>query len=673
MKTLAVSSSSIGRWLMTLVLAAFVISDAFAAGRRALTVDDFARLRAVDEPEFSPDGEWLAYSLQTTDVAADKRSTDIWLARWRDGAARQLTFTGESESTPRWSPDGRWLAFLSDRGSEKEITQLWSLSLAGGDAEVLTKFPGSVEDYAISPDGRQVALIVNDPEDDKPLVEGTKTSKPIVINRFYFKEDITGYLGERRKHLYLLDLQTRETTRLTPGNFDEQLPSWSPDGKQIAFVSKRSPDPDRDDVYGIYVIAPKVGATPRLLTTYQGSSPERATSPLWSRDGKQLVYVAGGDPKLLFYAGYGLAVVDVGTGVVRQLTRQLDRNVEQPQWSRDGRSLIAIIEDNGTTQLIRVPMNGGEIRRLTHELHNITALTVAANERIAVRRSMPQFPDEIHAFHNGTYRDLTRQNAALLAELRLAEVTGSEAISRDGTRIGGFVVKPLDYEQGRKYPTILRIHGGPVSQFTHGFSFEWQLLAAKGYAVLAANPRGSSGRGEAFSKAIFADWGNLDAQDVIAHIDLAISNGLADPARLGLGGWSYGGILTNYVIAQDSRFKAATSGSSISNALAGYGTDMYVREYEMELGTPWANRDGWLKISDPFLHADRIKTPTLFLCGTDDFNVPLLNSEQMYQALRSLNIPTQLIIYPGQYHGLTKPSYLRDRFERYLDWYARYL
>jgi dipeptidyl aminopeptidase/acylaminoacyl peptidase len=202
---------------------------------------------------------------------------------------------------------------------------------------------------------------------------------------------------------------------------------------------------------------------------------------------------------------------------------------------------------------------------------------------------------------------------------------------------------------------------------------EWQLLAASGNAVVAANPRGSSGRGEAFSKAIFADWGNKDVEDVVAAVDHALASGIGDPERLGIGGWSYGGILTNYVIARETRFKAATSGAGISNILAGYGTDMYVRDYEAELGPPWVKPDVWIKLSYPFLHADRITTPTLFLCGEKDFNVPLLNSEQMYQALRSLGRDTQLVIYPGQYHGLTRPSFVRDRYERYLAWYAGHL
>ena len=234
-------------------------------------------------------------------------------------------------------------------------------------------------------------------------------------------------------------------------------------------------------------------------------------------------------------------------------------------------------------------------------------------------------------------------------------------------------MRPIGYRAGTRVPAVLKIHGGPVYQFSNEFDMEWQLLAAEGFAVVAANPRGSSGRGEKFSTAIWADWGNKDGQDVLAAVDYAVAAGVADPGRLGVGGWSYGGILTNQVIARDRRFKAAISGAGQSNALAGYGTDQYVREYEAELGTPWANPEAYTRVSFPFFHADRIVTPTLFLCGERDFNVPLLNSEQMYQALRSLGRETELVIYPGEYHEIRKPSYRRDRLQRYLDWYGRYL
>jgi dipeptidyl aminopeptidase/acylaminoacyl peptidase len=245
--------------------------------------------------------------------------------------------------------------------------------------------------------------------------------------------------------------------------------------------------------------------------------------------------------------------------------------------------------------------------------------------------------------------------------------------SSDGTPLEGFLVRPLDYQPGQRYPTILRLHGGPVYQFSHEFMADWQVYAAQGYAVVAANPRGSSGRGFEFARAIYADWGNVDVADVLATVEHAIALGVADPARLGVGGYSYGGILTDYVIARDTRFPAALAGAGAGNFLGLYGHDMYVREYELELGPPWAARTAWERLSFPFLEAGRITTPTIFYCAGADDNVPCLGSEQMYQALRSRGVPTQLVIYPDQHHSLTVPSYLRDRMQRHLDWYGRWL
>jgi dipeptidyl aminopeptidase/acylaminoacyl peptidase len=269
-------------------------------------------------------------------------------------------------------------------------------------------------------------------------------------------------------------------------------------------------------------------------------------------------------------------------------------------------------------------------------------------------------------------RPISRQNDDWLAGVALAPAEETKSRSADGTEIHGFLVHPPGAAPGRR-PAILRIHGGPVGQFENAFDAEWQWLAANGYLVIAANPRGSSGCGEEFQRGIWADWGHRDVEDVLSAVDDAVARGLADPDRLGVGGWSYGSMLTNYVIASTPRFKAATSGAGSSNALAEYGTDQYIREYEQELGTPWKNLDAYLKVSFPFLHADRISTPTLFLCGDADFNMPLINSEQMYQALRSLGVPAELVIYPGQHHGLRRPSFVRDRLERYAAWYDRFV
>jgi dipeptidyl aminopeptidase/acylaminoacyl peptidase len=651
--------------------------DAQTPEKRAITLDDLAAIKETSDPQISPDGQWVAYTVTSFDLKEDRKTSDLWMTSWDGGRSLQLTHSPESESAPRWSPDGRYLAFISNRGTENEIDQLWLMNRAGGEAEKITDFKGSVADYAWSPDGKKLALIVKDPDpeaqDEKSKEK--KTPKPIVIDRFQFKLDETGYLGKLRQHLYLFDLATRKAEILTPGAFDEMFPAFSPDGSRIAFVSKRGKDPDRDDNYDIYVIDAKSGAEARQLTTYAGAdcNPDWASPPAWSPDGRQIAYVRGGDPKLIYYAVYQLAVISVAGGEPRLLAPALDRNMTNPQWSDDGSRIYFLLEDDRAIHLARVSSSGGQVERALGGRREVSDFDLGAGDKLAVLSSSPHQPAEVFALDAKGPRQLSHQNTELMSRLKLGAVEEISFKSKDGTAINGFLVKPPDYQPGKKYPVILRIHGGPVWQFYNNFSFDWQVYAARGYAVVAANPRGSSGRGESFSKAIYADWGNRDVEDVLAAVDYAMAQGIADADRLGVGGWSYGGILTNYVIARDPRFKAATSGAGASNILAGYGTDMYIREYERELGQPWRSADTWIKLSYPFLHADRIKTPTLFLCGEKDFNVPLLNSEQMYQALRSLGVDTQLVIYPGEYHEIAKPSYLRDRLERYLAWYDKYL
>ncbi|MDQ3224978.1 MAG: S9 family peptidase, partial [Gemmatimonadota bacterium] len=521
-------------------------------------------------------------------------------------------------------------------------------------------------------------LIVSDPAPDTTASDTAlkTTPRPIVLNRFQFKEDETGYLDHRRDHLYLFDLSTRKAELLTPGDYNEAAPAWSPDSRSIAFVSKRRPEFDRTNNWDLYLVEARGGASPRQLTTFEGPDLDPqwgGRAPSWSPDGKQLAYVQGGPLKLIYYAGQKLAVVPAVGGPARILTPALDRNVLSPVWSADGASILFLLEDDRVTNVASVPAGGGQVAQLTRGRGLVSDLSVGPGGKVAVLASTPAVPAEVFAIDGGTLRRLSRQNDDWLGGVRLAPVEEISFKSRDGTPIHGFLVRPLDYRAGARVPAVLKIHGGPVYQFSNEFDLEWQLLAAEGFAVVAANPRGSSGRGEKFSTAIWADWGNKDGQDVLAAVDHAVAAGVADPGRLGVGGWSYGGILTNQVIARDRRFKAAISGAGQSNALAGYGTDQYVREYEAELGSPWTNPEVYTRVSFPFFHADRITTPTLFLCGDQDFNVPLLNSEQMYQALRSLGRETELVIYPGEFHEIRKPSYRRDRLQRYLDWYRRYL
>jgi len=635
---------------------------------RPFTPDDVLRLRDVREPRISPEGDWVAYTVSSADTAEDQNHHAVWMTSWDGTRTVRLTNSKQGESAPSWSPDGRWLAFLSSR--DDEHTQLWLLDRRGGEGRKVTTLQSDVDDYVWAPDGHRVALVAEDPDTAKP-----KTPAPIVIDRFQFKQDESGYLSKRRRHLYVVDIETGKATLLTPGDYDDLLPAWSPDGKSLAFVSKRRPDADRDNNWDVYVMEAVPGATPRQLTTFEGpdDDPDYESRPAWSPDGRSIAYLQGGPLKLIYYAVQKLAVVPAGGGAPRILTATLDRSVASPAWSADGSSLYFLLEDDRTVLLARVPANGGAVERLVSGPRVVSAFAAGRDGKVAVLASTPIAPAEVFAVEGTTLRPLSHQNAEWLTQVKLGTTEPISFKSRDGTPVNGFLVKPADFVPGKRYPTILRIHGGPVSQYRSEFDFQLQTLAGHGYVVVVANPRGSSGRGERYSTAIYADWGNKDAQDVLATVDYAVAQGVADPARLGVGGWSYGGILTNYVIAQDRRFKAAVSGAGISNILAGYGTDQYVREYEAELGVPWKTLDTWVKLSFPFLHADRIATPTLFLCGDKDFNVPLLNSEQMYQALRSTGVATQLVIYPGQHHGINKPTYRRDRMVRYLAWYDRFL
>jgi dipeptidyl aminopeptidase/acylaminoacyl peptidase len=662
---------------LSLILANVVFSQ---AAKRPIGLDDLARFKSVGDPQVSPDGKWVAYTVGTVDTEKDKRDTDLWMASW-DGADQiRLTSTAEtSESSPRWSPDNKYLAFITSRGDEaqkKQGAQVWLLNRAGGEAQQLTDIKGGVSDLAWSPDARRLVLVVHEPNpnDDPDKKDGwkRKTAPPVVIDRYHFKEDREGYLQPLHSHLVLFDVGSRKSETLTEGHYDEQAPAWSPDGRFIAFVSNRTVDPDRNADTNVYVVEASPGASPRQLTTYTGSDGGR---PSWSPDGKWIAYLQGEETKYSAYSENKLAIVPaVEEGQARVLTASLDRPVSgNIVWSSDSRSLVFTVADDRTSYVGKIPAAGGTVEKLTSGLRVVSSISRRDDGSFAMLSSTSTEAEEVFALENNRLRPITHHNDELLAGLQLATAESFTSHSKDGTEVHGILVKPASFVEKQKYPLILYIHGGPNGQDAHNFNFERQLFAANGYVVISVNYRGSSGRGAAYQKAIFADWGNKEVVDLLGAVDQMIASGIADPNRLGIGGWSYGGILTDYTIATDSRFKAAISGAGSALQTSMYGHDQYTRQYDTEIGPPWKAQDLWIKISYPFFHADRIKTPTLFLGGEKDFNVPVEGGEQMYQALRSLGIETQLVIYPGQYHTITMPSYQRDRLERYLAWYDKYL
>jgi dipeptidyl aminopeptidase/acylaminoacyl peptidase len=636
-------------------------------------------LQTVSDPRISPDGLWVAYTVTTPRRDGDKDDQDIWLVRWKGGESLQLTNTPASEHSARWSPEGKYIAFLSDRGGEKAGDQIWLLNRAGGEARQLSHLSGAISSFAWSPDG---ARIVCSAEVVPPEQAESDPPKPIVIDRLRFKSDDSGYLRAERTHLFLVDVSSGETTQLTDGTFDELQPAWSPDASRIAFISKRGEDTDASVNWDVYAMDAQPGAAPQALTTSPGTDgdPQEdwgSRAPAFSADGKHITYVAAGKPEDLWYSLMQVSSVPASGGDATLPTAKLDRNTLDPQWSTDGKWIYFRLEDDLSMVVARIRLKDGRIERLTPPGSVASEFDLGATRKarghLVVVQSTPNKPTELVAVEGKKLRTLTHHNDAWLNEVELAEARTIQFKSADETEIHGLMMLPSSSAPIGRKPTILRLHGGPVGQHQLEFDFDWQLMAANGYVIVAPNPRGSSGRGYEFQKALFAKWGTVDVPDILAAADYAVSVGIADPQRLGIGGWSYGAILTNYVISSDTRFKAATSGAGMGNMLSGYGDDQYVREWELELGLPWEQTDRWMQVSAPFLHANQIKTPTLFLVGAEDYNVPPIGAEQMYQALRRLGVPTQLVIYPGEHHGFSRPSFRVDRAQRYLEWYGRYL
>ena len=640
---------------------------------RFITLDDYLAIKTVSSPAVSPDGRHAAYVVREVDVDDDRRKASLWRVPLAGGSPQRLT-QGDSASAPAYSPDGRYLAFLSDRSDK---SQVWVLPTTGGEAFRITDVKQGVDAFDWAPDSMRLALVITDPdplEGVEPKTEADKAPRPIVVTRLQHKQDGKGYLNTRKSHLYVADAREALSsagarhatlTPLTWGTHDENNPAWSPDGSLIAFSSNRTNDPDANDNADIFTIQVNGGRI-----TQVSKDPGGDDNPVWSPDGKEIAFIhMPEDPPV--YATPRIWSAPAGGGQPHDWTATLDRHVgSEPRWARDGQSLYVALVDEGRTPIVRVSRGGQRVSTIDGDY---STFELSATHVVAIGGT-PTRPAELHAApaSGGTPVNLSNANEALFSTMRLAPAESIQFASADGTRIEGFFVKPADFDPSKKYPLIVRIHGGPVGQYTDSFAFEQHYLASLGYVVLFTNPRGSNGYGEAFCRAIFADWGNKDYLDVMAGVDHVVKMGFVDERRMGVGGWSYGGILTNYIITKNTRFAAAISGASEADMFSAFGYDDLQRWWRSELGLPWDQAELYRKLS-PIYEIAKIKTPTLVMCGEKDFRCPLPQSEQLYLALKTLGKETALIIYPGQSHSIRRPSYEVDRFRRYGFWYDKFL
>lgn len=637
--------------------------------KKGFDVDALLALLDVSEIAVSPEGEWVAYTVTGNDVTKDERTSIVWMAPFGGGDPVRMTSLASGADRPRWSPDGNYLAVLSDRRGDTD--QVWLLNRLGGDAQQLTSLPQGVNSFWWSPDSSRVLLSVDDPSPADLDKEERANPRPWVIDRLQFKEDYVGYLDRCRTHLHLIDLESRVVRQLTSGDFDDSEPAWSPDGHQIVFVSNRTEMPDRNRNTELWIIdVDDEEPVPRQLTESSAAD----TGPSWSPDGTHIVFTST-DPRVLSnYAIPRMTVIDVNTKQLTTFPEILETQAMAPRYSADGRRILAITEDRGQQNLIEVDVSAGTVVKLIEGEDTVSEISTNRNDQVAVLVSRPGAPDEVYRIDDGQLGQVTATNGELMQGIDTGEVREIHFSGSDGTALHGLVTFPPDFDKSRRYPGLLMIHGGPQAQFDFRFDWEAQILAAAGYVVVMPNPRGSWGFGQGFAMAIYRDWGGLDSEDVLASMDFAIEEGWVDPDRTGVLGWSYGGMITNHIITKTARFKAAITGASATLYMANYGHDQYQRWWEEELGLPWLpqNRDKWDRIS-PFFRLHNVTTPTLIVGGEDDWNIPIHNSEQLYIALKRQGVPTELVVYPEQGHAFDVPSYNKDLYTRYVDWFGRYL
>lgn len=741
---------------LLLVDTAAVAAQQAPTALRLLELADYYEMVRTGDIEASLDGRRVVFSRTRMDRVADASVTSLWEMSPSGSGLRRLVEPG---SHPRLSPDGSWLAYLQD-------SQVWLLPLNGGAPWRLTDLAEGVTDFAWSPDSDRIVLVSQESRAPGPtalpmpgaVAEPTATAKllapdppalaerrtlPWVVMRLQSRPHGIGYLSARRYHLFVADVPDHAAAplpvrRLTEGPQDGASPTWSADGRWIAFVSNRSEESAVGNKSEIWLVSPE-GGQPIRVTNSSGTE----AVPAWSPDSRFLAYrYTPDDPPL--YANSrlrmiglyppqgedddGSAPAELQIGEPQELTAEIDRPIASaPAWSSDRATIYVTIQDRGTVPLLQVSTGltrlgerrrgflGIGRRRAAPAVPAGTAGAIIAGPRVVgaftligdgsrvlAELSWGTEPAEIYAVATDAQRtavplrdpnahmrptalppavdlvQLTELNQRWRRTMRLAEPEPLRFSSGEETVIEGWLMRPLDAAEGARHALIVRLHGGPMDQFTWAFSWERQWLVAQGYAVLFLNPRGSSGYGQAFAHSLWTEWGGADLDDVLAGVDHLQQREAIDPERIGVGGSSYGGILTNYLIAKSGRFAAAISGASEPDNFAYYGTDELRRWFERELGLPYEPAvRGIYELLAPILAVDDIVTPTMFMLGENDWRAPASLSEGMFARLRRRMLDggpdTGLIIYPDDADPVGKPSFVIDRWRRYKAWFDRHL
>jgi len=631
-----------------------------------ITPNAIYEISNIGSPLVSPEGDWVLYTVSKADAQKDKNVAQLYMINKTGSETVSLTEQTKGVSNYQWSPEGKYISYLASGKEDKEETQLFLLDRRGGEPLQLTHIKGEISNYQWFKDGSKILFEIKDPSFADTAK--TKVRKPYEIDRYHFKADYEGYLDNRKTHLYLFDVKTKQLDTLTTGINNEIDAVVSNDGKWVAYASNVSANFDQNSNTDIFLVSTEKLAKPIQLTYYKGADHK----PIFSPDHTKIAFLrSSSEDAYDMYDLQQLGIIDIASKTDKVITKTYDLSIDNITWSVDGKFIFATSEEDRKQNIIQINASTGLVNALTNELGVYNSLHMNEKGKMAVLFSTPNVPNEVYLNEGAGFKQLTHVQDAFVNSIQKIVVKGFSAIASDNNKVNGILYLPDS--NAKKLPLILFIHGGPVAQDEYSFDLTRQIYAAAGYAVAAVNYRGSSGRGANYTKCIYGDWGNKEVKDIIGVANYLIETGVADENKMAIAGWSYGGILTNYTIATDKRFKAAVSGAGSSLMLSFYGTDQYISQYEPELGKPWENLQKWLDVSYPFFKVKEIKTPTLFMASQADFNVPVVGAEQMYQAFKSVGIPTQLIIYPNQNHGISVPSYLVHRYNSHLEWFKKYL
>jgi dipeptidyl aminopeptidase/acylaminoacyl peptidase len=648
--------------------------------KRPISAEDLYRLELISAPRLAPDGKHVIYAQQRVEKKTEKKYSNLWVASTSGGVPQQFTYGDQADSSPRWSPDGKLVAFLSNRGNREKPAQIYLLPFEGGESRPLTEIEGEITLVNWSPDGRKLLCLVRKTDAEELEREKDEQKKKLGVvarhvTRLFYKLDGYGYLPEEQTQLWLVDARTGKGKALTESAVWEVAdPAFAPDGSQIVFVSNHSKDPDQaPDKLDLFVLPALSGGAveARKIKTPIGSK----TLPTFSPDGKWIAYL-GREGEGAEWRNLNLWLVPAdGSKAPKNLTAPHDLYCgvsvigdcgapEQvaPVWSPDGKFIYFQASLHGSVVLKRLSVADGQLNDVIGAGGVVGSPSFdQSHSRVAYFFGQMHDPGQIHlkgladGLTGQTTRHLTRVNRTLFEALELAKVEETWFKGPDGNDLQGWIMFPPGFDPKKKYPSILEIHGGPLTQYGKFFMHEFYFLAAQGYVVYFCNPRGGRGYGEAHAKSIFGAWGSVDYADVLAWTDFVAAKPYLDPKRLGVTGGSYGGYMTLWIIGHTERFKAAVAQRVVSNFVSEWGSSdlNWTFEDEVEAEAPFKDIQKWWDLS-PMKYIGNAKTPTLITHSENDLRCPIEQGEQAFVALKRLGVETEFIRFPEEFHGLSR-------------------